>query len=150
MVVLDSALPKSVTAFHSSFPVSANLGGRNMLKAHLHLLPALLACLVLTETQLVAHRLLKPPRVLKRVNPVYTDEARAARIEGVVVLECLIRADGTVSVKRTLRGLGYGLDESARAAIEQWLFSPQTEDGKAVDVTLIIQVNFPPVRPVKR
>lgn len=121
-----------------------------MLKAHLHLLPALLACLVLTETQLVAHRLMKPPRVLKRVNPVYTDEARAARIEGVVVLECLIRTDGTVSVKRTLRGLGYGLDESARVAIEQWLFSPQTEDGKAVDATLVIQVNFPPVRPLKR
>src|SRR5215510_9234486 len=123
----------------------ANLGGRNMLKAHLRLLPTLLACLVLvlTQTQLVAHRLIKPPRVLKRVEPVYTEEARAARIEGTVVLECLIRTDGTVSVKRTLRGLGYGLDESARAAIEQWRFSPQTEDGKAVDVTLVIEVNFP-------
>ena len=119
-----------------------------MLKAHLS---ALLACLVLVliQTQLLAHRVIKPPRVLKRVEPVYTDEARAARIEGAVALECLIRTDGTVSVKRTLRGLGYGLDESARVAIEQWRFSPQTEDGKAVDVTLVIEVNFPSVRPIK-
>ena len=83
------------------------------------------------------------------MEPVYTNEARAARIEGAVALECLIRTDGSVSIKRTLRGLGYGLDESARAAIEQWRFSPKTENGKAVDVTLVIEVNFPPLRPVK-
>ena len=122
-----------------------------MLQTHL---PAFLACLALVLTQTGMGRgaqrgLIRRPTVLKRVDPVYTDEARAAKIQGVVALECLIQKDGTVSVKRTLRGLGYGLDESARAAIQQWRFTPQTEDGKTVDVTLVIEVNFPPIRPVK-
>src|SRR5262249_38304540 len=100
------AQPKSVTAFHCAcdFPLG-KFRAKKMSKVYL---PALLACLVLvlTQTQLVAQRVIKPPRVLKRVEPVYTDEARAARIEGAVALECLIRTDGTVSVKRTLRALG--------------------------------------------
>jgi TonB family protein len=115
-----------------------------MLKAHL---PALLASLaiVLTQTDVVAQRV--EPTVIKRVEPVYTDEARAAKIEGTVVLEILIRTDGTVSVLRNIRGLGYGLDESARVAIEQWRFRPRTVNGKAVEATIVIEVNFPTVRP---
>ena len=113
-----------------------------MVKARLLLL-ALLA-FVLTHTGLIAQRV--EPTIVKRVEPVYTDEARAARIEGDVVLEILIITDGTVSVQRLIRGLGYGLDESARTAVEQWVFRPRTVNGRAVDATIRFTVNFPTVR----
>ena len=40
-------------------------------------------------------------------------------------------------------GLGYGLDESALEALEQWRFEPGKKDGEAVNVQLPIEVNFP-------
>jgi TonB family protein len=45
--------------------------------------------------------------------PEYTDAARANRIEGIVMLQVVIHKDGSVTVKKVLRGLGYGLDEKA-------------------------------------
>jgi len=83
-----------------------------------------------------------PPSVLQRVDSDYTDAARAANIQGTVALECVIHKDGTVTVSRIIRGLGYGLDENARAAIEKWRFNPATRDGQPVDMTLTIEVNF--------
>jgi TonB family protein len=83
-----------------------------------------------------------PPSVLQRVEPDYTDAARAAKIQGTVVMECVIHKDGTVMVNRIIRGLGYGLDENARATIEKWRFNPATRDGQPVDMTLTIEVNF--------
>jgi protein TonB len=92
------------------------------------------------EAEPQSRGLIEQPVVLKRVNPVYTEEARAAKIEGVVVMEILIRKDGTVSAQRILRGLGYGLDESARTAIEQWRFRPQRENGEPVDATITFEM----------
>ena len=113
-----------------------------MLKVLLPLLTWL--ALVLTHTDLIAQRV--EPTILKRVEPVYTDEAREANIQGDVVLEILIRTDGTVSVQRMVRGLGYGLDESARTAVEQWLFRPRTVNGRPVEAIIVFTVNFPTVR----
>jgi TonB family protein len=83
-----------------------------------------------------------PPSVRERVEPDYTDAARAAKIQGTVVLECVIHKDGTVTVNRIIRGIGYGLDENAQATIEKWRFNPATRDGQPVDMTLTIEVNF--------
>src|SRR5262249_7688606 len=75
-----------------------------------------------------------PPSVLSRVEPQYTEEARRARCEGTVVLEVIIKRDGTVNVLRVVRGLGFGLDESAVQALKQWQFKPGMRDGIPVDV----------------
>ena len=82
------------------------------------------------------------PVLVSQVQPQYTDEARAARIQGTVELLATIREDGTVDSVRVRKGLGYGLDEAAMAAVEQWKFIPGKKDGKPVSVMTSILVNF--------
>jgi protein TonB len=82
------------------------------------------------------------PVVISKVQPVYTKEARDNRITGTVELLCLIRTDGTVQVDSIRKSLGYGLDESAREAVEQWQFEPGKKDGVPVPTYTGILVNF--------
>jgi TonB family protein len=85
----------------------------------------------------------KPPVPLVQPLPAYTEEARKVRAEGIVLVRAIIRKDGTVDSFNILRGLGYGLDESAIKTIaSKWRFKPGTLDGKAVDVQANIEVAF--------
>jgi periplasmic protein TonB len=83
-----------------------------------------------------------PPTVVYRVDPEYSEDARRARHQGTVVLEAIVRRDGSVEILGVAKGLGYGLDENAIAALNQWKFNPGKKDGQAVDVRLSIEVNF--------
>jgi TonB family protein len=75
--------------------------------------------------------------------PAYTEEARKNRTEGVVVLQAIIRANGTVDSFRVVKGLGYGLEESAINTIAtKWKFKPGTLRGVPVDVQANIEVTF--------
>jgi protein TonB len=74
--------------------------------------------------------------------PDYTDEARQAHIQGTVVLDVIVRADGTGKVNKVELGLGYGLDEKAIEVFEKWRFEPGTIDGKPVTVQFQVVVNF--------
>jgi TonB family protein len=84
----------------------------------------------------------KAPIVVKRVEPQYTDEARNVKASGTVVLEAIVRRDGSVDIRQVIHALGYGLDDSAVTAIKQWVFKPATKAGEPVDVALNIEVNF--------
>lgn len=83
-----------------------------------------------------------PPTVVYRVDPQYSEEARKARFQGTVVLEAIVRRDGTVDVIRVIRSLGFGLDQNAMSALKQWRFRPGMRNGVPVDVSLNIEVNF--------
>jgi TonB family protein len=83
-----------------------------------------------------------PPTVLSRIEPQYSDSARAARIQGTVVLEAFIDENGVPKVLRVVRSLDPELDQNAIAAIEQWRFKPGTRNGIPVKVALNIEVNF--------
>jgi periplasmic protein TonB len=86
---------------------------------------------------------LSEPRALIQPLPPYTEEARKARIEGVVKLQAVILRDGTVTSFKILSGLGHGLDESAINTIaSKWRFSPGTLKGNPVDVIANIEVRF--------
>jgi periplasmic protein TonB len=86
---------------------------------------------------------IKEPRALIQPLPPYTEEARKAHIEGVVVLQAVILSDGTVTSFKVLKGLGYGLDDSAINTIStKWRFSPGTRNGTKVDVIANIEVRF--------
>jgi len=75
--------------------------------------------------------------------PLYTEEARKARVEGVVTIEAVVRKNGTVDSFRVVRGLGYGLDESAISTIAgKWRFKPGTLNAQPVDVRCNIEVSF--------
>jgi protein TonB len=83
-----------------------------------------------------------PPGLLREVKPQYTEEARRAGVEGDVVLEIVVRADGTVGNVTILRSLGAGLDRRAVDAVRQWRFSPARRFGTPVDVLVEVAVEF--------
>lgn len=84
----------------------------------------------------------QPPTLLQRIEPVYSEEAREARIEGTVRLAIVVEEDGTPSSVYLLEGLGFGLDEEAAKAVKQWRFKPGTRDGRAVRIQARIDVAF--------
>ncbi len=84
------------------------------------------------------------PRLLRKVEPSYTPEAREALREGTVVLRVEIWEDGRAHNIRVLSGLGMGLDESAIEAVKEWIFIPGTRDGKPVRAPARIEVSFRP------
>lgn len=85
----------------------------------------------------------KEPVALRQPLPPYTEEARKMRAEGIVLLQAVVRKDGTVDSFKVIRGLGYGLDESAiRTIASKWRFQPGTYKGKPVDVQIDIEVAF--------
>ena len=83
-----------------------------------------------------------PPRLLREVKADYTDEARRRNIEGEVVLEIVVRRDGSVSDIKVMNGLGMGLNERAVAAVRQWQFAPAKRLGTPVDVIVEVAVEF--------
>ncbi len=85
----------------------------------------------------------KPPVVLFEAKPYYTEEARKARTEGIVLLQLVVRKDGSADSFKVIRGLGYGLDESAISTIaNKWRFKPGTHNGVPADVQILIEVSF--------
>lgn len=83
-----------------------------------------------------------PPRLLREVKAIYTDEARRAGVTGEVVLEIVVRHDGAVGDVTVRKGLGAGLDQRAVEAVRQWRFSPATRQGAPVDVIVEVAVEF--------
>ena len=74
--------------------------------------------------------------------PEYSDEGRAKKIEGEVLLQVVFTASGEVRVLRVVQGLGHGLDESAQNAARQIRFKPAQQDGQPVDSTAIVHIVF--------
>jgi TonB family protein len=83
-----------------------------------------------------------PAEILSKPTPVYTDEARAKRIEGEVLLEVVLEASGKVRVIKVVRGLGHGLDDAAVRAAEQIHFKPAMQDGQPSDSTAVLHIIF--------
>jgi TonB family protein len=83
-----------------------------------------------------------PAEILSKPTPIYTDEARAKRIEGEVVLEVVFEATGKIQVLRVIRGLGYGLDDAAVRAAQQIRFKPALQDGQPSDSTAVLHIIF--------
>jgi periplasmic protein TonB len=84
----------------------------------------------------------EPPRLLREVKADYTDEARRRSISGDVVLEIVVRSDGSVGEVKMLQGLGAGLDQRAIQAVRQWRFDPARRKGVPVDVLVEVAVEF--------
>ncbi len=83
-----------------------------------------------------------PPKLIDKVEPQYTQEARDARIEGVVQMSAVISKEGVPEEIKVVKGLEPGLDKNAIAALQQWRFEPGAKEGKPVRVIATIEVNF--------
>ena len=84
----------------------------------------------------------KAPVVINRVEPVYPEEARKARIMGIVIVEAVIDQNGVVKDVEVLKPLPFGLDQAAVDAVKQWTFKPATLDGQPVAVRFNLTINF--------
>ena len=85
---------------------------------------------------------IEPPRLVREVKADYTDEGRLRNLTGEVVLEIVVRGDGSVGDVKALQGLGAGLDQRAMAAVRQWRFEPARRKGVPVDVIVEVAVEF--------
>jgi TonB family protein len=83
-----------------------------------------------------------PPKVLTHPAAAYTDEARKRGIQGNVIVQAYFDENGNVTVLKLVKGLGYGLDETAIAALQGWRFSPALRDGLPVSAIADIEVPF--------
>lgn len=86
----------------------------------------------------------QPPRLIReqQKEPEFSVEARAAKVQGTVVLYLEVGPDGAPRNVRVMRPLGLGLDEQAVRAVQQWRFAPGTKDGQPVAVAATAEVNF--------
>ena len=84
------------------------------------------------------------PTPTHKVNPKYTPEAEAAKIEGPVSLECVVDVDGTVGDVRVTKSLDkkYGLDKQAIKALRAWHFVPATKDGNPIATVVKLEFQF--------
>ena len=82
------------------------------------------------------------PTLLHYVNPQFSEQARAAKFSGMVLVTLIVDANGMPQDVHVLRGVGMGLDEEAVEAVKQYTFRPAMENGKPVAVQLNVQVNF--------
>lgn len=81
------------------------------------------------------------PSKIKDVNPIYPTIARAARVQGVVIIEATIGVDGRVTDAKVVRSIPL-LDEAALVAVRQWEFTPTTLNGQPVPVVMTVTVDF--------
>jgi periplasmic protein TonB len=82
------------------------------------------------------------PQLTRRVEPEYPAFAAAARVQGIVILEALVDAQGCVESIRVLRSVHRLLDKAAMDALVQWQYSPLILNGKPVSFLLTVTFNF--------
>lgn len=82
------------------------------------------------------------PVLIFKVEPEFSEEARKAKLQGVVMLYAEVDTNGRLRNIRVTRGLGLGLEEKALEAVKQWRFRPGYRDGKPVVAAATIEVNF--------
>jgi TonB family protein len=83
------------------------------------------------------------PKCVECPDPSYSDQARSAKVSGMVVLHLIVTAEGYASNIQVKRSLGYGLDEKAVEAVGTWRFEPAVDpNDKPVPVWTDVEVNF--------
>jgi protein TonB len=87
------------------------------------------------------HAGMKAPKKIVNVDPVYPAIAQSARVQGVVILEAVLDANGRVDSVHVLRSIPL-LDQAAVDAVRQWRFTPALLNNEAVPVVMTVTVNF--------
>ena len=82
------------------------------------------------------------PQVIFNPEPSFSDEARKAKAQGIVLLLLVVGKDGHTYDIRVRQSLGMGLDEKAIEAVNRWRFRPATLNGQPVATQIAVQVDF--------
>jgi protein TonB len=84
---------------------------------------------------------IRRPQIVHQVDPVYPPMALAARVQGIVIIEATISAEGAIMDARILRSV-HLLDQAALDAVRQWRYEPSRLNGVAVPVIMTVTVSF--------
>jgi TonB family protein len=79
--------------------------------------------------------------ILSKVNPVYPEVAKAAHVQGAVILHAIISKTGAVERLDVISGPSM-LVSSAQDAVKQWTYRPYLLNGEPVEVETSITVNY--------
>jgi TonB family protein len=84
-------------------------------------------------------------RVLEGTNPRYTQVAMEAKIQGGIVMTCIVQTDGSCTDVDVVESLDtrYGLDRQAQRALRQWRFEPGMRQGEPVAWLVSVEMTFP-------
>ena len=84
------------------------------------------------------------PKMVRSNAPKYPRRARKEKVEGQVVLQALIQADGTVGKVEVLKGPGegWGFEAAAIEAVKQWRYEPALQYNRPVTVYYTVVINF--------
>ena len=85
---------------------------------------------------------LQPPNPVREVRPVYPKKCKEKNIEGAVILQVGIDAEGNVINVELLKGAHKNLDQAAVEALRLWKYQPVKKDGEPVPVTFTVTVDF--------
>jgi TonB family protein len=136
------SLEESVTVSNRSQP-SAGMSGDDILaatqRADERNQKALAAC---AAAQSPVGGTILPPTPLVHVNPVYPDSLKDQKIGGVVIMEALIGADGTIEDVSVLRTPDPDLSSAAVDAVRQWTFSSTLLNCTPIQVKMTVTMNF--------
>jgi len=111
------------------------------MNGRLSLIAAALALSNLLSAQELSHT--TAPRVIAKVDPVYSDRARLLHLEGDVILRVIVGIDGRMRNPQVISGyVGPDLDQSAIDVVQKWRFAPATKDGQPVEMPAEVEVNF--------
>jgi TonB family protein len=84
---------------------------------------------------------IKPPQLLKRVEPVYPLDAKKAKVEGVVILAVRTDIKGKITAIKVLRAVP-ALDQAAIDAVGQWIYEPLIVEGQPKPAVFTVTVRF--------
>ena len=83
-----------------------------------------------------------PPRVVKQVNPQYSESSKGVRVTGTITIQVIVSSQGMPKDPRIIHGIDEEVDPAALEALKQWRFAPAKKDSKPVAVRAVIEVNF--------
>ena len=83
-----------------------------------------------------------PPRVIKQVNPQYSEASHGVRVNGSVSIGVIVTSAGLPKDPHVIRGIDDELDRAAVDALRQWRFAPAQKNDKAIAVRIIIEIEF--------
>lgn len=131
--VASAGIPGGTNAQNGNLYGNAKVGSAGIPAATAAIIPQVVAPAAPTNTQ----------AEVSIPKPSYTDEAKQLKIQGAVVLRVTFFANGQIQVLGVLRGLGHGLDEEAKRAVQQGrVIRPATVNGKPMDSTTNITITF--------
>ncbi|MBX9603842.1 MAG: TonB family protein [Bryobacteraceae bacterium] len=116
--------PDPASAHHSFAPATLVAGERN------------------TSAGALRAPVRRPVEILHKPEPTYTATARSRALEGEVWLAVVFGRNAKLTVLRVVRGLGFGLDESAMDSVRKIRFRPAEENGVPIDLEAVLIVRF--------